>query len=173
MSKLQEAVQNAGLSGLSFFNQKGNIDETVAVSDLPDATLLKLLAYGKRYFNDRVNGYTGKGTKEEYAKGLMDALKAGDNIIISTGGMSAFDKEYRALFCTAYVKTGLATSLKAAVKAYNDDDYKAMQELAAALLTAKGIDFDPSELSDYVEAITGKLTTAAQAIVDAATSIDL
>lgn len=53
MNELQQAIINSGLTELEFTS--GDRKETVRVEELPSATLIRLLTYGKRAFNDYVN----------------------------------------------------------------------------------------------------------------------
>lgn len=166
MTNLQTALQEANLNGLAFYNDKGNIDETVAVSDLPDATLIKLLTYGKRYFNDRVNGYTGKGTKEEYARTLLDALKEGVNVKL-TSTASPFDAEMLVQVTAQWIKQGLTK--KAATKAAKQDGtiIKLVCLAAANKLNRPVDDINMEDYVDHAEAFTKQLKQRVQNTVQA------
>jgi hypothetical protein len=76
VSKLQTALIKAGVESIPFHN--GGVDYPLAVKDMPDATLVAILNYGKRMFNDYVNSAKHAGGEaEEAAEGWIVKAKAG------------------------------------------------------------------------------------------------
>lgn len=73
---LRAALIEAGVKTIPFSN--GGTDYPVEVEDLPEATLLRIFDYGKRIFNDAVNGAKHQGKEADTAaKEWLDKAKAG------------------------------------------------------------------------------------------------
>ena len=68
-TKLQSALIDAGCTSIPF--NVGGVNHSQAIADLPDATILRVLAYGKRMMNDYVN--SAKATSDT----PVDELSAG------------------------------------------------------------------------------------------------
>lgn len=75
MSKLHEALVAAGVESLDYADVKTDETITIPVIDLPDATIISQLLYGRRMFNDALNSGDQDdraGRREELIKRLRD-----------------------------------------------------------------------------------------------------
>jgi len=74
---LQQAIIDAGMTAIPFGTTEK--DYSIPVAELPDATLIRVLQYGKRMFNDFVNSAkaTSDTPVDELAAGWIERAKAG------------------------------------------------------------------------------------------------
>ena len=114
-SKLQNALIKAGLLSVTFTDVKGGTDYTVETTQLPDITLIELLRYGKRKFNDSLNS-SSTDNREEWSTEWIDKAQAG-TLGTGSGGsrVSPLTRELREVvldyLITAGYKVGEARKL--------------------------------------------------------------
>lgn len=98
-SKLHKALNELGLTQMEF--QNGGEKFTTELSELPAETLVKIMTYGKRIFNDAVNGAGHQGKdKAEAAKEWLERAKAGQLGTRTGGGgsrVTPLEKEMRGI----------------------------------------------------------------------------
>jgi hypothetical protein len=98
-SNLHKALAELGMTQLDFAN--GGETFTTPLSELPAETLIKVLTYGKRIFNDAVNGAGHQGKdKAEAAKEWLERAKEGRLGSRSGGGgsrVSPLENEIRGI----------------------------------------------------------------------------
>lgn len=95
MMTIKNALIEAGRETIAFTN--GGTDYTTRVEDLPEETLLRIFDYGKRMFNDAVNGAKHQGKDADVAaKEWLEKAKEG-KLGTRTGGarLGAYDKALR------------------------------------------------------------------------------
>lgn len=84
MKDLKETLKAHGLTAFEFHN--GGKDYHTALDDLHDDSILAIIRYGKRMFNDAVNSAKNQGKEpEEFAKEWLDKAAKGQ-LGTRTGG---------------------------------------------------------------------------------------
>lgn len=147
----------------------GNL--SVALGDLPAASILRLIQYGTRFRNDVVNSAAkaAKDAGEDEVAAAKDAAKAWDAKLLSgdwserRGGggarLSAFDKALRSVIAHAFMAAG--------VKATDADDAaKAPDEAARRYGTAVARKQDRADLETVIDETMNAWRDRAQVIVD-------
>jgi hypothetical protein len=173
-TSIKAALINEGVTEIAFTNS--GTTYPVNVEDLPEATLLRIFDYGKRIFNDAVNGAKHQGKDpEQAAKEWLKKAKAG-TLGTRTGGgarLSPLEKEQRGIV-EEYLK---AAGWKAAdAKKEAKDPRKGFKTmLALQLAKGKNIPLNQVEVED-IETAFGKnwpkVEKMAQQRIDMAQDLD-
>lgn len=167
-TKLQQALIDAGMTELAFHN--GGTDYPVKVGDLPDASLVAIIAYGKRMFNDHVNSAKGQGKDPgQVADEWLTKARNGE-LGTRAGGarVSPYTKALRDIVAE-YLKAAGWDAKEAAKDAKKPEDaFKTM--LALQIARGRGVpvaDVPEEDVAKAHEANWPKMEKRAQAMVDA------
>jgi len=77
-TNLQGALIEAGITALTFNATASGITRTIPVQEIPDESLIRVLQYGKRLFNDTINrSKDGDKPTSDTAQEWFAALKTG------------------------------------------------------------------------------------------------
>ena len=175
MKTLQDALIAAGRTSIPFAN--GQTDYPVEVSELPEATLLKIFDYGKRIFNDSVNSskHQGKDAGEAAAEWMTKA-KAG-TLGSRAGGarISPIEKAIRGLVVDYLKAAGWDTKTAAKDAKEPQDAFKTM--LGLQIARGKGVpvaEIGADDINTAFDKNWPKLAAKAEQIVAlASTSLDI
>lgn len=134
---IKDALIEANVTAIPFHN--GGEDYTTQVADLPEETLLAIFHYGKRIFNDAVNGAVNQGKeREDAAKAWLEKAKAGQ-LGTRTGG-ARLDAKTKALrgIVRDYLKAA-GWSAKDAAKDAKEPQKAFGEMLALQIARGKGV----------------------------------
>jgi hypothetical protein len=172
---IKAGLITAGVTEIDFAN--GGQKYTTNVEDLPEETLLKIFDYGKRIFNDAVNGAVHQGKdREEAAQNWLERAKDG-TLGSRTGGgsrISPLEKELRAIV-EEYLKAAgwKAGDAKKDVKEPKEG-FKAM--LALQIARGKSIPMEkvePTDIDKAFEANWPKVETMAKQRLEMTKGLDI
>lgn len=176
-TELQSALINAGMETITF--TAGESEHEIPINKLPDASLIRILQYGKRMFNDYVNsaGHAaepkdGESLDEAKARGKAEAVetwikKAQDGTLGQAAGgrsrISPLEREIRNIVESYLRQDGMkATDAKKATK----KPEKAFRGYLQLKLKAAGKKGTSSEVDTAFEKNWPKIESQAQAILD-------
>lgn len=173
---LQAHLDALGCHSIPF--NVGGKDYSQSIFDMPDATIIRVLAYGKRMMNDYVNSAkaTSDTPADELAAGWIKRAKAG-TLGAGGGSRTSLDPMQKAIreVVVEYLKASGMKVNEARLAAKTPE--KAFERLLAtklAMATEDGVVTD-DQIATAFDANWPKVESAARAIVDASAglSIDL
>lgn len=173
LTALQAALIDAGYHVIPFHT--ATHDYGMDIKDLPDATILRVLTYGKRMMNDYVNSAkaTSDTPVEELAAGWVERAKAGT---LGQGGgtrqaLDPMGKAIKEIVVDYLRKSGMKAN--EARKLAKDPAQAFSDMLADKITSAQGMPAMDDQVQAAFDKNWPKVETQAQAIVNATTGLSV
>lgn len=167
-SKLQNALIEAGLLNITFTDVKGGTDYTTDITTLPDVTLIELLRYGKRKFNDSLNS-SETDDRQEWSEEWLNKAQNGTLGAGSSGSrVDPLTRELREVVLGYLTSSGFKTAeARKLVKVPFDGFETYLTHVIATKQSIPVVDVDPETVKDLIQRNWATVTDQAQKRLDA------
>ncbi len=173
ITQLQTALMDADCASIPFAT--GGEDHTTAITSLPDATIIRVLMYGKRMMNDYVNSAKATGDKdaETLSAEWLARAKAGELGAsgITRASQSPLEKAQRDIVVDYLRKSGMKAN--EARKAAKDPQAAFKTLLEEKITLATGSPASEADITAAFETNWVKVEIQAARVVEATQGLDI